>query len=308
MLACAQDPAVTGCSATGATNTCGGQKSAIAYFVSFMVLSAYTLLILLVAVIVEIFSTNTNSQDKVILAFMDFQKMWVERFGFGCSHADTEAFVSLVPTMSPLLTDFGTSVRRANLIRLLVTLHIPVDSKFRVSYRDVVYAFARRKYHVDFAASFLDYFKSAKLSAGIVGGLGLTNRFTVADIYAARIIQSAWKACKTRQQHANALDFGSSVRAAMRSMFEGHDHGGDSDWLGDMSFHIRGVAAGGLSAEMQQHTIILQKDEAATGTTAAGTTSGGCAVKIFTANEYIPRGAISIPGTLSSQHPRNQSL
>merc|ERR1711916_306829 len=62
-------------------NNCGNDATATIYFVLFMILGAFTVLQLFVAVIVEIFTDPNEGLDEILQLFMETKLSWIERFG-----------------------------------------------------------------------------------------------------------------------------------------------------------------------------------------------------------------------------------
>jgi hypothetical protein len=165
---------------------CGSLPAAVAFFVIFMVVCAFVVVQLFVAVVVEIFLDDVNHNDPVIAAFATMRAQWTARFGPGVRSVSVQEFAEFVKELPPALTDFNWDPTRSDVVRLLSALNLPIDSQFNVQYIDSVNALAFRKFRVDIRGM-AKYLKDT-----VVSVFGRT-AFSATQAYAILIIQRAWR-------------------------------------------------------------------------------------------------------------------
>lgn len=165
---------------------CGNLPASVAYFMTFMIVCSFVVLQLFVAVVVEIFLDDVNHEDPVAKAFASLKEVWANEFGVGVSIVPVGRLLDLLPRFPAPLTDFEHEPNRADCIKLLSAMQVPVDSKFNVVYRDLVNAIAFRKYKVDLR-SMAKYMNDTVLS--VFG----TRAFAASQAVAILTIQRAWR-------------------------------------------------------------------------------------------------------------------
>jgi voltage-dependent calcium channel T type alpha-1G len=168
-------------------NECGNQAVATIFFMLYMVSCTFIVLQLFVAVIVEIF--DDDDTDPLRTAFTEVRLLWIERFGENASTIHYTQLVEVLPSFPPILTDFDDEITRADMIRLLASLTIPIDSRHHVKYSDVVNALAFKKYQVDPRTM-------GKLIEDAMDALFIGTSFSAAQIYALEVIADIWKEYK----------------------------------------------------------------------------------------------------------------
>jgi hypothetical protein len=166
---------------------CGQPEIATTYFILFMVCCTFTALQLFVAVIVEIFDDDVAEDDPLKHAFVEVRELWIERFGENCPTVHYTELILLIPEFPPILTDFeDDEISRADMVRFLATLPIPIDSKHHIKYSDLVHALAFKKYQVD-PRTMGSVIQDA-MAAMFIGAA-----FSISQIYALEVIAGLWK-------------------------------------------------------------------------------------------------------------------
>lgn len=186
---------VSGCVNEGTDNLCGSQAKAVAFFVTFLIIAVFAVLHLLVAVVVEIFSTSLDKTDPSVSAFFELRHLWIAYFGYGQSQVHIDEFLAFIPEIPRELTGLAFG-RRAMFMKLIASLQIPIDSRHRILYKDIMRAFVWRRFKVETRSAFHIFHealtKSEQRSAA----------FTVAHALAARIIQRMYREFKRKEKEA----------------------------------------------------------------------------------------------------------
>jgi len=172
-------------------DNCGSLMAGVTYFVSYMIVCAFIVLQLFVAVVVEIFLDDVNVDDPSVHAFGHVKEIWTRKFGVGAQLVPAEDVVDMLPRFPRVLTGLLEDWNGADVMNLLGDLNIPVDSTNRVLYRDVVYGIAFRKYRVDFR-SMAQYINDAVMS------VFSRKAFTLAEAHAIRVVQREYRAYRKR--------------------------------------------------------------------------------------------------------------
>jgi hypothetical protein len=167
-------------------DNCGTLPGSVAFFVIFMVACAFIVLQLFVAVVVEIFLDDVNLKDPVIKAFGTMKEQWNEKFGAGTRSVPVQDFCEILKELPSVLTDFTWDATKADVLRFLGSVQLPVDSNFHVQYVDVVNAVAFRKFKVDLRSM-------AKYVNDTVVSVFGTRAFTATQAVAILVIQRAWR-------------------------------------------------------------------------------------------------------------------
>ncbi|KEG12782.1 voltage-dependent calcium channel alpha 1, invertebrate [Trypanosoma grayi] len=181
MLACAQNPADTGCSPGSATESCGSTAASVTYFVTYLLL-VVIFLQLLMGLFLDVFTTKL--QDEMTDAFLEFRRMWLETVGPGRPLIHFRDFLAIIPHMPYLLTGLkGEALTdHVGIICFLSALRLPLDSKYQIFYNDIVQGFAYKNFRMYVRRKFSTHYSEAA-----------SEFFTASQAYAAEIIQRYWR-------------------------------------------------------------------------------------------------------------------
>ena len=165
---------------------CVRYEIAVIYFVSYVIICGFIVLQLFVAVVIEILMDDTATEDTEVLAFGQLKERWVEIFGTD-QLVPVYKFYDFLPLIPSELSDIDPAVStRVAWIVLLNALNVPIDSQFRVNFRDVINSIAFRKYRVDVRSM-------SKFVNDALSSLLTHNAFTASQTVCAMLIQRRWK-------------------------------------------------------------------------------------------------------------------
>lgn len=183
---------------------CGNPVTATIFFILFMCTCTFVTVQLFVAVVVEIFSDDDDESEaeKDRQAFVTLRRRWEEAFGDNTWSVHYSKFIEALPTFPRALTELPPGLARADVMRLLAQLPIPIDSRHFVRFPDVVHAFAFKKYRVDPRTM-------ASLVSDIMSNLFIGTAFSVAQVYALDVITDLWRAYAEKKAAALGIDIAS---------------------------------------------------------------------------------------------------
>lgn len=182
-----------------AKDECGNEVVALIYFLLFMVACTFIALQLFVAIIVEIFTDDGSSDgDPVKQGFIVLKHVWSQTFGEDTVCVHYTRFIALIPDMPTALTDLEEDYTRADVMRFLATLPIPVDKKRRIFYKDVVHALAFKKYQVDTRTM-------NNLIGDAMSSMFIGSAYSIAQLFALDVIAELWRAYQVRSEMLKAV-------------------------------------------------------------------------------------------------------
>jgi hypothetical protein len=136
---CDDDPEACGLSC------CGSEGLAVAYFLSFQVFCAFVLLNLVVAVILENFSSTAAESQSIITPdnTAQFRREWLDLDPGGSYFIPSVHFPQLLGRLTPPLGVRGLRLDSSQLLEYMRALQIP-DRGGRMHFQEVLYALCAR--------------------------------------------------------------------------------------------------------------------------------------------------------------------
>ena len=180
---------------------CGNPPVAIAYFLSFQVFCAFVLLNLVIAVILENFSSTASDSQSILTPehCQEFQKQWARLDPAGSYFIKSVNFPLLLQRLAPPLGVKGLKLDSAQLLEYMRSLQIP-DRAGKMHFQEVLYALCARSGGVELPPSALQdsierqWAEHSKLKQVAA----METQFDAEDLYAAIKVQAAWRGARLR--------------------------------------------------------------------------------------------------------------
>jgi len=202
---------------------CGSEWKAVAYFLSFQVFCAFVLLNLVIAVILENFSSTAGESQTIITPddCVQFQREWLRLDPKGSYLIPSVTFPSLIKRLTPPLGVRNLDLDATQLLEYMRSLQIP-DRDGQMHFQEVLYALCARFGGVELPPCALqDQVERQWAEHAALKSVHRTEaQFDAEDLFAAIRVQSAWRGKQARRRMLQAAENSMERARSIKSLRE----------------------------------------------------------------------------------------